>query len=92
VAVKVAVNGFEQAKWLQHGLLKISYQKLILRNKLGTINVEMYIYSIVCPWKVPKWPWFWAEMAVKARRDLATLIKTVVNVDLKISNTLSGHV
>jgi hypothetical protein len=25
--------------------------------------------------KVPKWPWFWAEVAVKARRDLATLVK-----------------
>jgi hypothetical protein len=25
------------------------------------------------PWKVPKWPWFWAEVAVKAWRDLATL-------------------
>jgi hypothetical protein len=26
------------------------------------------------PWKVAKWPWFWAEVAVKAWRDLATLI------------------
>jgi hypothetical protein len=25
------------------------------------------------PWKVPKWPWFWAEVAVKAWRGLATL-------------------
>jgi hypothetical protein len=29
------------------------------------------------PWKVPKWPWFWAEVAVKAWRDLATLLLTV---------------
>jgi hypothetical protein len=27
------------------------------------------------PWKVPKWPLFWAEVAVKARRGLATLKK-----------------
>jgi hypothetical protein len=27
------------------------------------------------PWKVPKWPWFGAEVAVKAWRDLATLIE-----------------
>jgi hypothetical protein len=26
------------------------------------------------PWKVPKWPWFWSEVAVKAWRDLATLV------------------
>jgi hypothetical protein len=32
----------------------------------------MYIYGM-WPWKVPKWPWFWAEVAVKAWRDLATL-------------------
>jgi hypothetical protein len=25
------------------------------------------------PWKVPKWPSFWVEVAVKACRDLATL-------------------
>jgi hypothetical protein len=25
-------------------------------------------------WKVPKWPWFWAEVAVKAWRNLATLV------------------
>jgi hypothetical protein len=24
-------------------------------------------------WKVSKWPWFWAEVAVKAWWDLATL-------------------
>jgi hypothetical protein len=28
------------------------------------------------PWKVPKWPWFWAEVAVKAWQDLATLLDT----------------
>jgi hypothetical protein len=32
----------------------------------------MYIYSI-WPWKVPKWPWFWAKVVVKAWRDLAKL-------------------
>jgi hypothetical protein len=32
----------------------------------------MCIYGM-WPWKVPKWPWFWAEVAVKAWRDLATL-------------------
>jgi hypothetical protein len=32
----------------------------------------MHIYGM-WPWKVPKWPWFWAEVAVKAWRDLATL-------------------
>jgi hypothetical protein len=26
------------------------------------------------PWKVPKWPWFSAEVAVKPFWDLATLI------------------
>jgi hypothetical protein len=26
------------------------------------------------PWKVPKWPWFLAEVAVMAWRDLATLV------------------
>jgi hypothetical protein len=36
----------------------------------------MYIYGM-WPWKVPKWPWFWAEVAVKACRDLATLIGTL---------------
>jgi hypothetical protein len=33
----------------------------------------MCIYGM-WPWKVAKWPWFWAEVAVKAWRDLATLI------------------
>jgi hypothetical protein len=30
-----------------------------------------------CMWlrKVPKWPWFWAEVAVKACQDLATPVK-----------------
>jgi hypothetical protein len=31
------------------------------------------------PWKVSKWPWFWAEVAVKAWRDLATLIPSSRN-------------
>jgi hypothetical protein len=30
----------------------------------------MHVYGM-WPWKVPKWPWFWAEVAVKALRDLA---------------------
>jgi hypothetical protein len=33
---------------------------------------KMSIYGM-WPWKVPKWLWFWAEVAVKAWRDLATL-------------------
>jgi hypothetical protein len=33
----------------------------------------MYIYGM-WPWKVPKSPWFWAEVAVKAWQDLATLV------------------
>jgi hypothetical protein len=37
---------------------------------------EKCIY-MVWPWKVPKWPWFWAEVAVKAWRDLATLVATL---------------
>jgi hypothetical protein len=36
----------------------------------------MYVYG-VWPWKVPKWPWFWAEVAVKAWRDLATLLTSL---------------
>jgi hypothetical protein len=32
----------------------------------------MCIYG-TWPWEVPKWPWFWHEVAVKAFRDLATL-------------------
>jgi hypothetical protein len=32
----------------------------------------MNIYGM-WPWKVQKWLWFWAEVAVKAWRDLATL-------------------
>jgi hypothetical protein len=37
----------------------------------------MFIYG-VWPWKVSKWPWFWAEVAVKSWRNLATLFgKTV---------------
>jgi hypothetical protein len=32
----------------------------------------MYIYGM-WPWKVPKWLWFWAEVAVKDWQDLATL-------------------
>jgi hypothetical protein len=36
----------------------------------------MHIYGM-WPWKVPKWPWFWAEVAVKAWRDLATLKVTI---------------
>jgi hypothetical protein len=33
---------------------------------------KMYIYGM-WPWKVPKWPWFRDEVAVKAWPDLATL-------------------
>jgi hypothetical protein len=33
----------------------------------------MCIYGM-WPWEVSKWPWFWPEVAVKAWRDLATLI------------------
>jgi hypothetical protein len=33
----------------------------------------MYFYSL-WPWKGQKWPWFWTEVAVKAWRDLATLL------------------
>jgi hypothetical protein len=33
----------------------------------------MHIYG-VWPWEVPKWPWFWAEVAVNAWRDMATLV------------------
>jgi hypothetical protein len=33
----------------------------------------MCIYGM-WPWNVAKWPWFWAEVAVKAWRDLATLV------------------
>jgi hypothetical protein len=33
---------------------------------------KMYIFGM-WPWKVPKWPWFWAEVAVKVWPDLATL-------------------
>jgi hypothetical protein len=29
------------------------------------------------PWKVAKWPWVWAEVAVKAWRDLTTLDRTI---------------
>jgi hypothetical protein len=32
----------------------------------------MCIYGM-WPWEVPKWPWFWPEVAVEAWRDLATL-------------------
>jgi hypothetical protein len=32
----------------------------------------MSIYGM-WPWEVPKWPWFWPEVAVKAWQDLATL-------------------
>jgi hypothetical protein len=32
----------------------------------------MHIYGMWA-WKVPKWPWFWAEVAVNALRDLAML-------------------
>jgi hypothetical protein len=44
----------------------------------------MYIYGM-WPWKVAKWPWFWAEVAVKAWRDLATLI-VVFKVPLQYSD------
>jgi hypothetical protein len=33
---------------------------------------KMNIYGM-WTWKGPKWPWFWAEVAVKVWRDLATL-------------------
>jgi hypothetical protein len=40
---------------------------------------DIWLYMIYCMWKVPKWPWFWAQVAVKAWQDLATLeIITVV--------------
>jgi hypothetical protein len=42
----------------------------------------MHIYCM-WPWKVPKWPWFWAEVAVKAWRDMATLWKTKENTVAK---------
>jgi hypothetical protein len=35
------------------------------------------------PWKVPKWPWFGADEAVEALKDLATLI-TLCKVFLKL--------
>jgi hypothetical protein len=38
----------------------------------------MCIYGM-WPWKVPKWPWFWAEVAVNSWRDLATLLAIVVD-------------
>jgi hypothetical protein len=31
------------------------------------------------PWKVPKWPWFSAEVAVNPWRDLVTLINAVTS-------------
>jgi hypothetical protein len=56
-------------------------------NFLGELNIFEYQFiaemlkragkvhiSGMWPWKAPKWPWFWAELAVKAWRDLATLI------------------
>jgi hypothetical protein len=36
----------------------------------------MNIY-VMWPWKMPKWPWFWAEVAVKTGRDLATLDRSI---------------
>jgi hypothetical protein len=38
----------------------------------------MCIYGM-WPWEVPKWPWFWLEVAVKAWLDLATLECTTVH-------------
>jgi hypothetical protein len=38
----------------------------------------MHIYGM-WPWKVPKWPWFWAKVAVNAWRDLATLEQSALN-------------
>jgi hypothetical protein len=39
--------------------------------------VHIYVAALMIkcewPWKVPKWPSFWPEVAVKACRDLATL-------------------
>jgi hypothetical protein len=42
----------------------------------------MYIYGM-WPWRVPKWLWFWSEVAVKAWQDLATLI-----INPKLNNPL----
>jgi hypothetical protein len=41
------------------------------------------------PWKVPKWPWFSAEVAVNPWRDLATL-KIVIVYCILYQRTFSG--
>jgi hypothetical protein len=51
----------------------------------------MCIYGM-WPWKVPKWPWFWAEVAVKAWQDLSPVFKSriyklVGYVPYEISNS-----
>jgi hypothetical protein len=38
----------------------------------------------MCAWKVPKCPWFWAEVAVKAWRDLATQLRLSARQYLEI--------
>jgi hypothetical protein len=39
------------------------------------------------PWKVPKWPWFLAKVAVKPFRDLSTL----VHLDKVRANTVGPY-
>jgi hypothetical protein len=49
----------------------------------------MHFYGMK-PWKVLKWPWFWAKVAVKAWRDLATLIFTQVVAVRHMNNHRCG--
>jgi hypothetical protein len=43
----------------------------------------MYIFGMWL-WRVPKGPWFWAEVAVKAWRDLATLAVHYLTICVRI--------
>jgi hypothetical protein len=43
------------------------------------------------PWKVPKWPWFLAEVAVKPFRDLATLVFGSGSESGPSSNSANKH-
>jgi hypothetical protein len=42
------------------------------------------------PWKVPKWPWFLAEVAVKPFWDLATLLALCLSSTQSISQYLKA--
>jgi hypothetical protein len=49
----------------------------------------MYIYGL-WPWMAPKWPWFWAEVAVNAWQDLGTLLGILAFVPARLGLALGA--